>query len=192
MHEAEMSCWNCFEFNDQRSKLLVHNNGFALRLTAQPWNSPHSLAQHQYHSISAEIPAYSAAALSSLTQQLVFALENITVRCVRVSVCVWVSVCSSTGVSERACGMEGSYWLPLACIKRRSGKFNQINCEHPPRDRRQDAPAQWDDFWGLSAACFLKFSTKIKQKPKTGRQNASEHLWHHEGKEKHTAAGGEM
>lgn len=26
-----------------------------------------------------------------------------------------------------------SHWLPRACIKSRSGKFNQIHCAHPPR-----------------------------------------------------------
>ncbi|KAF1390536.1 hypothetical protein PFLUV_G00059070 [Perca fluviatilis] len=43
--------------------------------------------------------------------------------------------------------MVSSYWLLLACIRSRSGKFNQINCEHPPRNRHRDARAHWDDFW---------------------------------------------
>ncbi|KAK5894590.1 hypothetical protein CesoFtcFv8_011267 [Champsocephalus esox] len=45
--------------------------------------------------------------------------------------------------------MESSYWLLLACIKRRSGKFNQINCQHTPRARHQEPRSNWDDF------CFV-------------------------------------
>lgn len=59
--------------------------------------------------------------------------------------------------------MASSYWLLLACIKSRSGKFNQIHCEHPPRSRHRDARPRWDDLWALLFLFLLTFSAKNKQ-----------------------------
>ncbi|KAI9530789.1 hypothetical protein NQZ68_000280 [Dissostichus eleginoides] len=61
---------------------------------------------------------------------------------------------------KAACGMESSYWLLLACIKSRSGKFNQINCEHTPRARHQEARSNWDDFCFVLLLVFHIFCNK--------------------------------
>lgn len=36
-------------------------------------------------------------------------------------------------VQQQPVECVSSHWLLLACIKSRSGKFNQIHCAHPPR-----------------------------------------------------------
>lgn len=62
---------------------------------------------------------------------------------------------SAAGGCWGAGGTRRSYWLPLARIKSRSGKFNadqlRTSCERP-----SDARAHWDEFSADSAACFRR------------------------------------
>lgn len=75
-----------------------------------------------------------------------------------------------------------SHWLSLACIKSRSGKFNQIHSAHPPR-RTAVHHARIVFFSPELVRCDL---ISVESGKKGARQQ------NHEGKKKYTAAGGEM
>lgn len=90
----------------------------------------------------------------------------------RTCCCSLTTSLSAVEGCQGACAMVSSYWLLLACIKSRSGKFNQINCEHPPRSRHRDARSHWDDFWPALLLVFDIFynNKKKKKKKKEGKK----------------------
>lgn len=61
--------------------------------------------------------------------------------------CCWGQTSLSVVVQQQPVECVSSHWLPLACIKSRSGKFNQIHCAHPPRrtavTHRSSFPLSW-------------------------------------------------
>lgn len=99
-------------------------------------------------------------------------------------------------------GKPSSHWLRLACIKSRSGKFNQISRAHPAgATRRRSAPGPFPFSFSFrppprhtaAPVVWIFLFLPRESNAKTPRnQETKKPRNNHEGKKKHAAAGCEV